>query len=156
TSRREIRRGQAVSVLNPNQYVGVVLLPSGLHLEISPKIPIHNLFYMMSHVFKLEPFRLELARFERFEDVLALIARLYARVLQRKIDSGLYRSYVEREDNLRFLRGRLDFAEDLRQNVLTRHRMYCRYTDLTWDIEENQILRQVAHLLSGWGFDRDI
>lgn len=25
-------------------------------------------------------------------------------------------------------------------------------TDFTWDIPENQILRQVVHELSGWGF----
>ena len=58
--------------------------------------------------------------------------------------------------NLSCIRGRISFAEDVRQNSLARHRIYCRYAEFTWDIEENQIIRQVAHLLSGWGFHTEL
>ena len=43
TIRRELRDGNTVSVLNPNQYVGLIMLPSGTRLQITPKVPIANL-----------------------------------------------------------------------------------------------------------------
>jgi 5-methylcytosine-specific restriction enzyme subunit McrC len=153
TLRREIRDSKAVCVLNPNQYVGLIMLPSGTRLQITPKVPVSNLFYMISVAFDLAwPFREEFARVEVFEDVLAAIAQIFAELVERRIESGLYRSYVEEEENLSYIRGRISFADDVRQNLLARHRIYCRYAEFTWDIEENQIIRQVAHLLSGWGF----
>jgi len=153
TIRREVRDGKTVCVLNPNQYVGLIMLPSGARLQITPKVPITNLFYMISTAFELPwPFREEIAKFQEFEDVLSAIAQVFADMVEHRLEIGLYRSYVEVENNLKCLRGRINFAEDLRQNSLARHHIYCRYTEFTWDIEENQIVRQVAHLLNGWGF----
>ena len=157
TLRREIRDGKEVCVLNPNQYVGLIMLPSGRRLQITPKVPVSNLFYMISVAFDLAwPFREEFARVEVFEDVLAAIAQIFAEFVERRVEVGLYRSYVEEEENLNCIRGRISFAEDVRHNLLARHRIYCRYAEFTWDIEENQIIRQVAHLLSGWGFHTEL
>jgi len=35
-----------------------------------------------------------------------------------------------------------------------RHRTYCRYSEFTWDVGENQVLKYVCYLLSGWRFRR--
>jgi len=157
TLRREIRDNKTVCVLNPNQYVGLIMLPSGTRLQITPKVPVSNLFYMISMAFDLAwPFREEFAKVEVFEDVLAVIAQIFAEFVERRIESGLYRAYVEEEKNLSCIRGRIGFAEDVRQNLIARHRIYCRYAEFTWDIEENQIIRQVVHLLSGWGFHTEL
>ncbi len=138
-------------VLNPNQFAGVVVLPSGRRIESRPKVPIANLFRMMAVALEL-PFRDEQAEFSRMDEVLEFIAIRFADLVQARIDSGLYRSYVEQEENLPTIRGRIDIAEDIRRNYISRHRTYCRYTDLTWDVPENQIIRQVVHMLTGWGF----
>jgi 5-methylcytosine-specific restriction enzyme subunit McrC len=157
TLRREIRDNKTVCVLNPNQYVGLIMLPSGAHLQITPKVPVSNLFYMISIAFDLAwPFREEFTRVDVFEDVLAAIAQVFVEFVERRIESGLYRAYVEEEKNLGCIRGRIGFAEDLRQNLTARHRIYCRYAEFSWDIEDNQIIRQVAHLLSGWGFHTEL
>jgi len=153
TATREIRDGKEVCVLDPGPHVGIITLPSGKHFQIAPKVPMENLFYMISVAFRLDPFRLETAKFERLDQLLAAIASIFAGLVEDRIAEGLYRSYVESQENLRFLRGRINFADDLRQNLIARHRVHCTYADFTWDIEENQILRHVAHLLSGWNFD---
>lgn len=86
--------------------------------------------------------------------ILSLVAFLdgFAELVERRLRDGLYRAYLEQEDNVAFVRGRIRFTEDLRRNCLTRQRVYCQFAEFTWDIPENQIIRQVAHLLSGWGF----
>jgi 5-methylcytosine-specific restriction enzyme subunit McrC len=48
------------------------------------------------------------------------------------------------------VRGRILFAKDVRRNYVLRHRTYSRYTEFSWDIPENQIIRQVTYLLGGW------
>jgi 5-methylcytosine-specific restriction enzyme subunit McrC len=151
--RQELREGRRLVVLNPNQYVGIIVLPSGLRLEIRPKVPVGNLFYMLSWAFEMPwPFRDEWAESQGFDDVLGIIAEMFHEVVDRRVRDGLYRTYVEQEENIACVRGRIAFMDDMRRNYLTRQRVYCRFAEFTWDVEENQVIRQVLHLLSGWGF----
>ncbi len=139
-------------LINPNQFVGVLTLPSGRRLESRPKVPIRNLFHMLAVALGLPPpFRQELAGYAKLDELLEFVVAYFAGLLEERIAHGLYRAYVEHEDNLATVRGRIAVAEDVRRNYATRHRTYCRYTEFTWDIPENQILRQVVHLLGNWG-----
>jgi 5-methylcytosine-specific restriction enzyme subunit McrC len=101
------------------------------------------------------PFRDQIAQYERFEEVLEFVAAYFAEQVEKRVVNGLYRAYIETEGNLPYVRGRIVFIEDIRQNAILRQRTYSRFSDFTWDIPENQILRQVAHLLGGWDFRRD-
>jgi len=35
-------------IINPQQYVGIIALPSNKQIVVKPKVPIQNLFYMIS------------------------------------------------------------------------------------------------------------
>ncbi len=140
-------------ILNPNQFVGVLSLPSGARLECRPKVPIKNVFHMLALALDLpSPFRDELARYDRFDDIFEFVVAFFASLMERRIALGLYRAYVDEEDNLPAVRGRIAFAEDVRRNAILRHRTYCRYSEFTWDIPKNQIIHQVIRQLSAWGF----
>jgi 5-methylcytosine-specific restriction enzyme subunit McrC len=139
-------------ILNPGPNVGVITLPSGRQMEIRPKIPIRNLFYMLAVAFQVPPFRREVARLDRLNEILEFVAIFFAELVEERIANGLYRWYVEREENLGVVRGRIYFPEHLRHNFVSRQLTYCQFDDFTWDIPENQIVRQVVHLLSGWAF----
>jgi 5-methylcytosine-specific restriction enzyme subunit McrC len=147
--RREVRSD--AYVLNPGSYVGVVALPSGRRLESAPKVPVSNLFYMLAVAWGLEsPFRDEAVNVDRLDELLEFVVAHFADLIERRISRGLYRTYVEQEANLATVRGRIAVADDVRRNFVLRHRTFCRYTDFTWDIPENQVVRQVVHLVSGW------
>ncbi len=142
--------GNAV-IVNPRQYVGVLSLPSGRRLSVAPKVLATNLFLMLAIAYGLPtPFRDEPAAFADLDAVLEFLVVAFARMVEERIVAGLHRSYVEREDNLAAVRGRIVVAEDGRRNHVLRHRTWCRYAEFTWDIPENQVIRQVAHLLAGW------
>ena len=142
--------------VNPNQYAGVMRLPSGQTLDLLPKVPLFNVMWMISEVERLEG--IDFHRLERqanittFEDILEPIAAAFVEQITMLIERGLYRAYVEQEDNLTAIRGRIDFREDLNRNVVLRHRTYCRFTEFSWDVPENQVIRQVVRKLAGWGF----
>jgi 5-methylcytosine-specific restriction endonuclease McrBC regulatory subunit McrC len=113
--RRRVQDG--LYVLNPNQFVGVVTLPSERRLESHPKVPLRNLFYMLAVAFDLpSPFMEQTAKFERLDEILEFVVSYFVELVEKRIDEGLYRSYVEQEDNLATIRGRIEFAEDLRRN----------------------------------------
>jgi 5-methylcytosine-specific restriction enzyme subunit McrC len=142
-------------ILNPNQFVGLVTLPSARLLESRPKVSVKALFFMLAQAFDLpSPFRTEPASLERLDQILDFLAGFFADTVDELINAGLYRAYVEEEENLNVLRGRIVFTEDLRRNFALRQRVFCRYADLTWDVPENQVLAQVAHMLAGWNFGR--
>jgi 5-methylcytosine-specific restriction enzyme subunit McrC len=153
TIRRQLReRG---FVLNPGQYVGVVTLPSGTRVESRPKVPVSSLFYMLAISLEIPTFRRETVELERMDEVLDFVVNVFAEEVEQRIRNGLYRWYVEREDNLSAVRGRINFAQDIRENYILRQRTFCRSDEFTWDIPENQIIRQVCHFLSGWRFIPD-
>lgn len=132
-------------------HVGVLMLPSGKRIEIAPKVPARNLLYMLSEAWDLAPELFEGdVELAEFADILEFLADHFADLVEARIVRGLYRTYVEETDNLTAIRGRIDFSEDLRLNAVLRHRTVCRYTTLTWDIPENQVIRQTLHLLAGW------
>ena len=130
---------------------GVVALPSGQRLESYPKVPVRSLFYMLAVAFNLpSPFLPEWSEFDELDEMLEFVVAHYADLLESRIAHGLYRTYAEREENLSAVRGRIAVADDVRHNFVLRHRTYCRFAEFTWDVPENQILRQVAHLVAGW------
>jgi 5-methylcytosine-specific restriction enzyme subunit McrC len=136
-------------LINPKQFVGVMLLPSGQTLVVEPKVPVRNVFQMFAVANGLTGvFRQELARLEDISDLIELVVMHFVDLVNDRIRRGLYRDYVEREDNLGTVRGRIVIHQQIQQNAILQHRMYCRFTEFTHDIPENQIIRQVVHLLS--------
>jgi 5-methylcytosine-specific restriction enzyme subunit McrC len=144
-------------LLNPGPHSGVVMLPSGRRVECRPKVPIRNFFYMLAVSFDLEPsFLDEAATFQRIDEVFEFVIRYFAELVDRRIRDGLYRNYRETEDNLAVVRGRIGFDQDIRLNHILRHRTYCRFTEFTWDIPENQIIRQIVDLVRHWATKPDV
>jgi len=144
-------------LLNPGKHACAIPLPSGRVLKSSPRIRATNLFLMLARAYRMpDPFRDEDIKFDDLEEILEFVADYFAGLVDIRIAEGLFRSYLEFEDNLPFVRGRVVFAEDIRQNLILRHRTFCRFSELTWDIPENQVIRQVLFLLSGFAFRQAI
>jgi 5-methylcytosine-specific restriction enzyme subunit McrC len=143
-------------ILNPQKYACVVPLPSGEVLRSRPRIDARNLFVMLAYAYGMPPeLMAETTEFEDLDQVLEFVAAYLAGLVEARLESGLYRAYVEREENLGVVRGRIAFVQDVRHNFILRHRTFCRYAELLWDIPENQVLRFVAHTLAGWDFGHE-
>lgn len=146
----------ALPQLTASSWVGVITLPSGRELRITTKVPVANLFYMLA-VAGDWPFRPDdIVTYAPDTTILEVVARYFRDLLLRIDESGLYRAYRDENDNLTILRGRIDFREDLRLNIIERQRTACSFSDFTRDIPENQILRQTAHLLAECGLVGDL
>ena len=67
--------------------------------------------------------------------------------LSTLVEGGLYKNYNETEENASCLRGRIMFNQNIQQNLILKHRLYCRYSELTQDILENQIIKSMLYSL---------
>jgi 5-methylcytosine-specific restriction enzyme subunit McrC len=73
-----------------------------------------------------------------------LIAFLFAEETERLIDGGLIADYLEHEDALPLVRGRILVDRQLRRRLGRYDRVYCRFDERSTDIRQNQVLGAAA------------
>lgn len=70
--------------------------------------------------------------------------------LHTQILQGKLRNYIEQEENLSVMRGRLVIPQHLRHNLVHKERLYCRFDEFSEDMLLNQIFRFTLRLLLPW------
>ncbi len=81
------------------------------------------------------------AEFEDAPDLRALLTAILVFLTKRQIRRGLRGDYVERSEEMRGVRGRIDFAQTLRGMSIYRGRLHCEYEEFTLNVPRNQIVR---------------
>ena len=147
TSRNRV---PAFQVLN---HVGVLRTPYGTQLEILPKVHEEKddaeearsmLVAMLRRLRWLERFRLggeALLRARRMP-LLEVFLRQFLDEVNHVLKRGLRSDYVTREENIAFLRGKLLVAQNIRRNLIHKHRFYCAFDEFLPDRPENRLIRR--------------
>jgi len=68
-------------------------------------------------------------------------------LLHEEIKQGMIRLYIERNENLPVLRGRLITEQQLKLNMVHKERLYCRYDELNADNIYNRIIKYVLKMM---------
>jgi 5-methylcytosine-specific restriction enzyme subunit McrC len=127
------------------QYVGSIVVP-GATVLIRPKVPLRNVFLLLEAV--SEPsWRQEEFDWDASDGLLPAFAAFFARTLENTLGLGLYRTYRREEEWLPSIRGRLDFAAQLRRPGMALPAP-CNFDEFTADVIENQILKAALLRLS--------
>lgn len=105
-------------------------------------IPIQNIYYLLCYAWnKLDEG--EIIDVENIDST--QLADLFAKVLSGGIihllKRGIDRNYLEFDDELRTLRGKVDFSATVSRNLFQKGKAICYYDDLNHDILHNQILK---------------
>jgi 5-methylcytosine-specific restriction enzyme subunit McrC len=142
---------RGVDCLKVQNYVGVVRTESGTQVEILPKLAKKTtpksarklLVKMLMHL-EDSPFRegtaanLEAHKMPLFE----LLMRYFLDHVATIARKGIARTYVAHQDNLVFLRGKLQLKEHIRRNSVNSARCFCEY-------DEYEINRPINRLIKG-------
>ena len=135
-------------IIENTSYAGIIQLEN-TRIHFSTKVKA-NLFYMLSFLrseknFVFDPLKvIEIKEGGNFFDILG---KLFLNELEEIIKFGLLKKYIERNDNLNYLKGKLLFNQQIQLNLLIQPKFYCRYYDLTYDNLENQIILRAINLL---------
>lgn len=153
------RRGRrAVQVTS---FVGVIQAPNGYHIEVLPKLgkahgsadeDVRQLLIEMlrclggfRHI-QTDSAKLLAARMPLLEVFIGEFLRAVEHIVKR----GLRSDYRERRDNLLALRGKLQMAGHLRQNLCRRDRFFAEFDEFSINRPENRLLRSALKRVLSW------
>ena len=111
-------------------------------------ILIHNIYYMLSYAFQtLNRSNDEDMAPEAFENIHNLFAAILSKGIGVQLKQGLYRTYLNRQENLSTLRGRIVMPGTIQNRLARRRVLTCEYDELSENNLFNQILKTTAQLL---------
>ncbi len=84
--------------------------------------------------------------------LLEIFALMFLNELERLIKRGIKSDYVSLEQNRRFLKGKLLFSENLRQNFAHKERFFTTSDEYTSDIAPNRLIKSTLLLLASLNF----
>lgn len=144
-------------------YVGVIQLSDGTHLEVLPKLLHHQsetegqaaidaarqvFLHMLRHLrdspfIDLDQAQLKADRFPLLE----VFIQAYVRGLDQLLRRGLQRAYQAHTANQPFLKGRLEVARHLQHNLMHPERFYVTYDTYALDSPWHRLLLATVHKL---------
>lgn len=134
-------------VLENQGYVGYVALSGDKAVVLEPKVELENVFAMMEYAYELGDF--DLSSVYESESVQGFYDRIANILAENVIDRqrrGLYRSYVEKEEESQRIKGRIDFTKTLKKPWDPK--AHIKYSEMTANNEDNQILLYALNRIS--------
>lgn len=133
--------------VTPLNIVGALSLPSGISIIIKPKLPMPNIFRMLSFVSDL--YRPLDSSFDYADDVdlFDIIGNMFAQEMSRILRIGLKQNYSQHGESLRTLRGRIDFTKSIADSLAVVDKLFCRFSKLSLDTPLNRAIVKGAEVL---------
>lgn len=126
--------------LRSHQYVGIIRL-SETEIIIEPKTTTNNLSYILSTVYKLIDWQNKISSCSSIKELSLLVLLAFLDSLKVLINQGLNQNYQEIKDSSQTIRGRIDFANQFKENPVHLIQHSCEYTEISIDSLENQVLK---------------
>ena len=133
-----------VWLLTAREYVGSLVVDD-MRILIRPKIRLDNLFLLLEVGLPEQAWREEDFDYATNYDLLRSLVSFFARTVETTLARGLYRSYRNRNEDLKAIRGRIDFGRQLSRARLPMP-VACRYGEFSADVVENRGLRAAIRL----------
>ena len=148
--------------LQAQNYIGIIQTKSGDSLEILPKIHDNDngsnkevvenskrILLRMLKTLKNHPFKnINIANLKSLNlPLLEIFISMFLDEVSKLIKIGIKSDYVELEDNLKFLKGKLKISEQIRKNIVHKERFYVCYQEFSIDRAENRLIKSTLEFL---------
>ena len=151
-----IASGVGGKFIQARNYVGVLQTKSGLTIEILPKIADKTdtdkskaVFIKMLRTLKNFPFKSSNLASLKTQNLplLEIFISMFLCELEALVKKGIKSDYVALEENLNFLKGKLNINEQIKRNSIHKERFYVEYSEFLSDIKINQIIKTTLKFL---------
>ena len=111
-------------------------------------IRIQNVYYMLAYAFQVlnEQTYRNLAT-EEFSNTADLFAAILAKGISSQIKRGLGKAYIQKEEALSMLRGKIDISASIKTQTLYKKQLVCSYDEFSVDTNMNRIIKSTTQLL---------
>ncbi|WP_318840020.1 McrC family protein [Providencia sp. PROV080] len=143
-------------LLQVQNYAGVLYTPHGTQLEILPKIG-KNLtsksareafLTMLSHLPNFRHLRTQQTTLQtQHTPLLEIFIHQFLYSVSLLIKQGLRSNYVSEQNNSSYMKGKLILSEQLRHNIVNRHRFCIEYDEYMPDCAANRLLHSALNAL---------
>jgi len=142
--------------IKATQYVGFMKIRD-YTIQVIPKIfgenseaNLHFLLQLLKYTRKIKIKEHDLGNLSKLrDDFFEIIIYLFAKNLRELLRRDFKKTYVNREENIKFLKGKLLLKDQLKLNSADNTRYYCKYEEFTENNLMNQIFKYTADLLIG-------
>lgn len=111
-------------------------------------IRIQNIYYMLSYAFQvLNEQGYKQVATEEFDNVAELCAAILAKGVSLQIKRGLGKEYVLQNEQLSFLRGKIDISASVKQQSMLKKQLVCNYDEFSVNSYMNRIIRTTMDTL---------
>ena len=151
-----IASGVGGKFIQARNYVGVLQTKSGLTIEILPKIADKTdtdkskaIFIKMLRTLKNFPFKSSNLASLKTQNLplLEIFISMFLCELEALVKKGIKSDYVALEENLNFLKGKLNINEQIKRNSIHKERFYVEYSEFLSDIKINRIIKTTLQFL---------
>lgn len=84
---------------------------------------------------------------EQFENMLDLYSAILIKGILSQLKSGLHHEYVEHNDSLKVVRGKINVTNSIRNLDILNHRINCNYDEFSMNTYMNKILKTTMQIL---------
>lgn len=111
-------------------------------------ILIQNIYYMLSYAFQvLKQNNYDEVETESFENVFDMLAAILNKGISQQLKQGLYREYINQNENLSVLRGKIGVNGTIKNRLKHSMTLSCEYDELLENNLMNQIIKTTALVL---------
>lgn len=144
-----------LKVISAKNYVGLITMKDGTTIEILPKLDnaddteTKEIFRKMLSTVKDLPYKSfhEASVMSDKMNLFEIFIKMFLDEVGRLIKSGLKSGYVEKEDNERFLKGRLNINKHIKNNYVHKERFYVEYDEFNSNRPENKLIKSTLAYL---------
>lgn len=109
---------------------------------------IKNIYYMLSYAFQnLKKICDETVSCEEFENIQDLFAVILYKGILNQIKRGIYKEYIEEQEPLNCVRGKINFSESINTASLVNKKLVCQFDEYSENTYLNQVLKSTLDLL---------
>ena len=129
--------------ISANEYVGVIQFEKFI-LNVKPKfIKFKNFGRLLDFANHIPPeqFDDEVRFDEKFDHPIEHVIGSFLVSVEKLIQHGIYKSYVEHQDDVSFLRGKLIMKNQILNDIKFNMKFNCEFDEFTSNNLENQIIR---------------
>lgn len=111
-------------------------------------ILINNIYHMLSYAFQiLTQDTYDDVAIESFDEMYDLLAAILARGIGIQLKQGLYCEYINRQEELSVLRGKINMSGTIKNQLVHKRVLTCDFDDLSENNLFNQIIKTTVSLL---------
>ena len=142
-------------VLQAQNYVGLIQTKDGTTIEILPKIrniddeKSKEILLKMLKTLKNSPFKnFNIANLKSKKmPLLEIFISMFLEELAKLIRKGIKSDYLQKEENLKFLKGKLKISEQIKQNYIHKERFFVEFDEFLSNRVENRLIKSTLKYL---------